>query len=70
MSKTCLPMIPSDGYSTLVTLRRKGYQGRSPWLVSSMSPSLNKAAVAPVRSSDHWLHEVCCGHSSHLPAPE
>ena len=21
-------------YSTLVTLRRKGYQGRSPWLVS------------------------------------
>ncbi len=26
--------------------------------LSSMSPSLNKAPVAPVRSSDHWLHEV------------
>ena len=29
--------------------------------LSSMSPSLNKAPVAPVRSSDHWLHEVVAG---------
>jgi len=24
-------------YSTLVTLRRKGYQGRSPWLVRKLN---------------------------------
>ncbi len=35
-------------YSTLVTLRRKGYQGRSPWLVSI---PVTNTSVNPARST-------------------
>ena len=33
MSKTCLPMIPSDGLQHPRHAQAQGYQGRSPWLV-------------------------------------
>ena len=38
-------------YSTLVTLRRKGYQGRSPWLVSAF---VFFAAVGSVFAMAPW----------------